>query len=98
MRRQIEVDIFGQRYPISGDADEQHIRELAQYVDGKMRELAESTKALPPAKLMLLAAINITHELFQLRQERSQKEAVVDRKARDLIERIEEQFGDLKLY
>ena len=98
MRRPVDVEIFGQRYTISGDANEQYVAQLAQYVDLKMRDLAESTRAMPTPKLTLLAAINIAHELFELRRSRQQVDAHVERKTKDLIDRIEEQFADLKLY
>ena len=98
MNDPIEIEIFGQGYTIRGDGDPQHIAKLARYVDGKMREIAKSSRNLPTTKLALLAAINITDELFQIRQEKQGRDSLVDKKARDLIGRIEEQFSDLKLY
>ncbi|HTN43170.1 MAG TPA: cell division protein ZapA [Nitrospiria bacterium] len=98
MKKQVEVEIYGQRYTIAGEADEQYVGKLARYVDGKMNELAKSGKNFPAAKLALLAAVNITHELFQLRQDKQVKESLIEKKAKDLIENIEEQFSDLKLY
>lgn len=98
MKKQIEVEIYGQHYTIAGEADEQYVTKLARYVDGKMRELAKSGKNLPTTKLALLAAVNITHELFELRQNKQTKEGLIEKKTKDLIENIEEQFSDLKLY
>ncbi|MBI3610301.1 MAG: cell division protein ZapA [Nitrospirae bacterium] len=98
MKKQIEVEIYGQSYTISGEADEQYVNKLARYVDGKMRELAKTAKNLPTTKLALLAAVNITHELFRLRQDQQEKETLIEKKTKDLIENIEDQFGDLKLY
>jgi cell division protein ZapA len=98
VKKQIEVEIYGQHYTIAGEADEQYVTKLARYVDGKMRELAKSGKNLPTTKLALLAAVNITHELFELRQNKQIKDSAIEKKTKDLIENIEEQFGDLKLY
>ena len=98
MKKQVEVEIYGQRYTIAGEADEQYVGKLARYVDGKMNELAKTGKNFPATKLALLAAVNITHELFQLRQDKLVKESMIEKKAKDLIENIEEQFSDLKLY
>ena len=98
MKKPIEVEIYGQSYTIAGEADEQYVNKLARYVDGKMRELAKSGKTIPATKLALLAAVNITHELFQIRQDRQIKDSAIEKKTKDLIENIEEQFSDLKLY
>jgi cell division protein ZapA len=98
VKKQVEVEIYGQSYTIAGEADEQYVTKLARYVDGKMRELAKNAKNLPTTKLALLAAINISHELFELRLDKQAKESMIEKKTKDLIENIEEQFGDLKLY
>jgi len=98
VKNQVEVEIYGQSYTIAGDADEQYVNKLARYVDTKIRDLAKNAKNLPTTKLALLAAINITHELFELRLDKQAKESIIEKKAKDLIENIEEQFGDLKLY
>ena len=98
MKKQTEVRIFGQTYTISGESDEKYVSELARYVDSKMKGLSKSAKNVPPNKLALLAAVNITHELFKLRDEKNQKDQVVESKTKDMIDRIDEQFTDLRLY
>lgn len=98
MKKQVEVEIFGQTYTIKGEADDPYVTKLSRYVDAKMQELARTSPNLPTAKLAILAAINITHELFELRQDKQTQETLIEGKAKDLIESIEEQFSDLKLY
>lgn len=98
MNQSINVEILGQRYTISGEGDEAYVRQLARYVDGKMRELADAAGTLPATKLALLTAINITHELFQSRDRQKTKESFIGKKTQDLIDTIDQQFGDLKLY
>lgn len=48
-------------------------------------------------KLAILAAINIAHELFQLRSRQKERDAIIGGKTRDIIESIEEQFEEFKL-
>jgi len=64
----IEVVILGQRYTIKGDADEEYIRKLADYVDGKMKEVLEMAPNTSPLKASILAALNIADELHRQRQ------------------------------
>ena len=98
MKKPIEVEILGQRYSLSGEGDEAYIRDLAQYVDGKMREISKTAGSIPPTKLALLSAINITHELFNIRKNQKEKESFIGKKTQDLIDTIDQQFGDLPLY
>jgi len=93
----LTVGIFGHQYTLKGEADETYARELAAFVDRKMNEMAGHTKGIQPAKLAILAAINISHELFQLKNRQKEKDTCIGRKTKDIIESIEEQFEELKL-
>ena len=66
----VTVDIFGHEYKIRGDADPGYILEIAQYVDGKMKEVAHGAPAGSLTKIAILAALNIAEELFRERTEK----------------------------
>ena len=91
MTKTIDVDIYGQRYSIRGEADDAYIRRLAHLVDDHMRHLAEGMKTATPSKLAVLTAINLAHQLFESEKKRTQGEADVDRRMVTLMESIEEQ-------
>jgi cell division protein ZapA len=86
-----EVEIYGQRYAIRGEADEAYIRKLAGFVDGQMRQLAEGLNTTTPSKLAVLTALNMAHQLFEAEKNRAQGEADVERRMASLMESIEEQ-------
>lgn len=67
-KQTVTVNIFGEEYPIRGEADTEYIMQVASYLDGKMREVAEKNSNKSPAKVAILAALNITDELFQVRR------------------------------
>lgn len=92
MTKTIEVEIYGQRYTLQGEADESYTVELARYVEEHMRTVAQGMKTATPTKLAILAAVNIAHELFQQRQGRQAEEEEVERRALGLMEHIEEQL------
>jgi cell division protein ZapA len=86
-----DVEIYGQRYAIRGDADEAYVRRLAGLVDGQMRHLAEGMNTTTPSKLAVLTALNLAHQLFEAEKKRVQGEADVERRMTSLMESIEEQ-------
>jgi cell division protein ZapA len=92
LTKTIEVEICGQRYAIKGEADEAYVKRLAAHVDEQMRTLAQGMKTATMSKLAVLAAINITHQLFLAERVREQGEADMDRRALSLMESIEEQL------
>ena len=86
----IEVEVFGHRFSLQGEGDEAYFHELAEYVDTQMRTLAKQTKTSTPTKLAILAAINVTDELFRQQRHRESGETEMERRAQLLVERIDE--------
>lgn len=61
----IRVNIYGREYSIRGEADPGYISEIAHYLDMKMRQMTDNTTVPSTSKVAILAALNITDELFQ---------------------------------
>ena len=59
------VTIYGKTYHLRGDGDAAYLHELAQEVDRRMREVAETTGTADTLSLAILAALNITDECLQ---------------------------------
>ena len=64
----VKVRIYGQDYIISGERDEEIIRQIASYVDGRIREVSKYFSGNVQGSLAVLAAVNITDELFETRE------------------------------
>jgi len=62
----VRVEIFDQAYNLRG-SDPEYILKLAEYVDSKMRAVAEATNTIDTVRLAVLAALNIADELTALR-------------------------------
>jgi len=92
----VEVEIYGKKYKLRGENEEGYIKEVASFVDKKMKEVGKRAKTIQLSDLAILTAVNITHEYLQSRKEYKQRELFLDRKTKDLIESIEEEFEDMK--
>jgi cell division protein ZapA len=82
----VKVIIYGQEYPIRGRGDEEHIRKIAQFVDERMTQIEEQTAVTTPARLAILAALNIADELFALKREKERILGEFEEKTRELSE------------
>ena len=71
----ITVNIFGNEYTIKGVAKPDYIISLANYLNNKMTEVQEATGLKDAKKIAILAAINISDELFEAKK--SMKESFV---------------------
>lgn len=79
----VVVNIFGMEYPIRAEADAEYIREVALYVDGKMKEIADSIPLRSTTRVAILVAMNVVDELFK---ERAERKVMVERINKRLAE------------
>ncbi len=80
----VEVNILGQRYSIKGDAPEDYIRKLADYVNEKINEIYERSPEITPLKASILASLTIADELHKLKQEQIEITRSIEEKAEAL--------------
>lgn len=76
MKKSLDVEILGQKFTISSDAEEGYMLKIAGYVDGKMQELMQNTKPVAKTNVAMLAALNIADEYHRLKDTH---EAVLNR-------------------
>jgi len=65
----VQITIFGQSYSIKGKDDPAYIRELAAFIDAKMKEVQKGTGTVDPHRVAILAALTIADELYRLREQ-----------------------------
>jgi cell division protein ZapA (FtsZ GTPase activity inhibitor) len=64
----VRVTILGEEYQIRSDAPAEHTRAVAKYLDDAVRGVMGNALAVDSHKAAILAALQITGELFQVRQ------------------------------
>jgi cell division protein ZapA len=79
-----EIEILGQRITIRGRGSPEYIRDLAQYLDGKIRTVREQAQVTEPTRLSVLAGLHVVDELFRSREREASLAAQVD----SLVERL----------
>ena len=84
-----DVEIFGSSYHVRGAKDPELLQELADLVDGKMREIAQQVSTVDTGKIAILAALNIADELLQCRKQQEGERVEIQDKVTRLAERLE---------
>ncbi len=69
MAQSSKIKIYGKTYTIKTPPGEIDPQELAEYVDTKMQELSTGSAKLSTVDLGVLTALNVAHELAQVKQE-----------------------------
>ena len=66
-KKALDVEILGQKFTITSDAEEDYMIKVAGYVDGKMQELLRASKPVAKSNVAMLAALNIADEYHRLK-------------------------------
>ena len=64
----VTVNILGADYAIRSGADPEYIQKVAAHVDEAMRDIAGRVKNISATKIAVLAALQLTDQLFTERQ------------------------------
>jgi cell division protein ZapA len=89
----VRVEIYDQQYSLRG-TDAEYIHKLAEYVDARIRAVAEQTATVDSLRLAVLAALNIADEYHILKKKYDTVAAEYNRRARDLSGMLDEALRD----
>jgi len=89
MSGSVRVEIFDQVYNLRG-SDPDYISHLADYVDGKMRAVAEQTSTVDSLRLAVLAALNIADEYHILKRRQDNPSGDYLQRAKHLSHALDE--------
>jgi cell division protein ZapA len=65
----VEITILGQKYLIKGNSSKEYMRQLADFVDGKIREVYRRSPGTTPMKAAILTALVLSDELYRIKKD-----------------------------
>ena len=89
----VRVEIFDQAYNLRG-SDPDYILKLAEYVDAKMRAVAEATNTIDTVRLAVLAALNIADEYHLAKRDQDVGATDYQKRAHLLANALDEVLED----
>ena len=89
----IEVEIFGQTYNVRGEGDPEYLKELARFVDTRMRDVAAQVATVDPLKIAILAALNIADEFSRYRRRREDAVGIWIEKTEEISGRLDKEIS-----
>jgi cell division protein ZapA len=91
----VRVEIFDQAYNLRG-SDPEYIMKLAEYVDAKMRAVAEATNTIDTVRLAVLAALNIADEYHLLKRKQENGSSDYEKRAHALASALDEVLREVR--
>jgi cell division protein ZapA len=90
MKHVMYIQIMGHEYPIEANTgDDLYVNRLAQFVDERMKEIKQESNVVDSYKLAVMASMNISDELFRLRDQKGNSSQAFDEKADQLLQMLD---------
>jgi cell division protein ZapA (FtsZ GTPase activity inhibitor) len=86
-----DVEILGQRLSVRGRGTPEYIRELADYLNGRIQTVREQARVFDPLRLSLLAGLHVVDELYRCRGTGAERAPAAELLAR--VDRLTERLG-----
>jgi cell division protein ZapA len=90
----IRVVIYDQEYFMRGDLNQEYIQKLAEYLDTKMRSIAERTRTVDTLRVAMLAALNVADEYHQMKARYDEVVHKMDEKVGQCSDALDEILKD----
>ncbi len=81
----VELQVLGRKLVVKSGEDDEYIRRVEEYLNEKIGEVRETTKAVSSLDLALLTALNLTGECLKAKEELESTE----NKSEELINKID---------
>jgi len=88
LEKPVTVNILGNEYVIKSEEDAEKVNRIADYMNEKVKEINDNTEGLSEKKKVILVALNIANDYFQVLKERDELIARIRQRSKELINNI----------
>jgi cell division protein ZapA len=89
MKKPIRIRILDHEYLLKSDEEEERVKEIAKFIDEKLKEIRNSGANLSEGKAAILAAFYVASDYFQALREKDDLARYVTSRVRSLNEQID---------
>ncbi len=92
MDRIVAVQILGQEYQFKVDSQREDAQAAVDYLKAKVEEIQGKVRNMSEHKIIMLAALNIASDLYELKREFEFYRSLTDQRSQSLIDVIDMQI------
>ena len=87
--RRVKINVFNNDYMIKTDAEEDYVREIARFLEEKVKEISNDDKTLLIPRPFLLVALKTADDFFRAKRELEEYKNRAEEKSKELVELLD---------
>lgn len=87
--RRVNINVFNNDYLIKTDAEEDYVKEIAQFLEDKVKEISKDDTTLVIPRPFLLATLKIADDFFRMKKEFEEYRNRAEEKSKELVELLD---------
>jgi len=87
--RRVKITVLNNDFLIKTDADEEYVKEIAHYLEDKVKEASPQPGNMVIPRPFLLATLKITDDYFRLKREFEEFKNRAEERSRNLVELVD---------
>ena len=96
-KRNVKLELYGQRFSVRTDDDEEYLQKLAAHVNEKMHEIKAATGRVETSQIALLALLDLSDSIFRERGKNKTLRADLMARSERLLKSIDEMASALEV-
>jgi len=97
VENKVVVNIYGEDYPLAGVEDPSQVSKIADFVDSRMKEIAENSRIKARDKMAILSVMSIASELMDKKDEMETYKADINGQFNELLTRLDNVLPAVKM-
>lgn len=89
VENKIVVNIYGEDYPLAGVEDPSQVSKIADFVDSRMKEIADNSRIKARDKVAILSVMSIASELMDKKEEIENIKVSINDQFKTLLTRLD---------
>ena len=94
----IKVKIGGTEYALRSDSDPDYLKELAEFIDNRMRNFEGTANLKSPVKIAVLTALNIADDYFRLKKKHEKLVNEIESTSEEIAENLDNYLNHYSVY
>jgi len=89
LKKRFDIMVIGREFSVLSDKGDEYVNSIVRYINERAAEIGEASENVTTSDIAILVALNITEELFKVKEEKEDLQSRFENGVEELISYID---------